>query len=112
MYIALMQRGGYLGLDRKVEVQDGGLTITENGAVKPTQGLDPAQRAQLEDLAAKAVRASGQLEPRTGTAPSDSMDTELEIEIDGTRTKLALGSGDQAPGDLWQLIGEISKLST
>jgi hypothetical protein len=112
MYIALTQRGGFLGRDRNVEVQDDDLTVSENGAVQQSRRLDGAERMQLEDLAAKALPVTGHIVRRTGTTPSDSMDTELEIEVEGTRTKVTIASGDQAPDEVWKLIGELGRLSS
>jgi hypothetical protein len=111
MYVALRQRGGFLGLDRKIEVEDGTVSVTENGLKTKVQDLDASKTSQITELATAVLEKSSEIAPRSGSLASDSMETAIEIAAGSKRKVLSVNSGDRAPGELWELVGELSAAS-
>jgi len=110
MRIEIHQRGGVLGLDRVYLVVDGTIEVIDKGRSRGAQHLDPDAAERIGALAASAAEA----EPARGDGPpvSDSMETDIAIEA-GTATscRLVVRSGDDAPDEVWALIGEIGRAS-
>jgi hypothetical protein len=105
MRIELHQRGGVLGLDRRVLVDGGTIEVIDRGRGRGARKLEPGEAERIGALADSAAAA----EP--GRAParpvSDEMTTELAI---GDR-RLSLRSGDGSPPVLWELIAELGRLA-
>ena len=111
MKISLRQQGGLLGLDREVEVDGDVVKIIDKGDVRYAPRLDPAQREQVERLAARVAEVSDKVIPLGGDLPSDAMATDIAIEDGGRRSRLAVTSGDSAPDEVWELIGVLGAVS-
>ena len=105
MRIELHQRGGVLGLDRRVLVDGATIEVIERGRSRGAPRLEPGEAERIGALADSAAAA----EPARAPAPpvSDELTTELAI---GDR-RLSVRSGDGSPAAVWALIGELGRLS-
>ena len=110
MEISVRQRGGVFGLDRQVEVKDGVLTVSERG-VRRALNLPPHSAERLNHLAASVLSTSAALRSDPAGPASDEMITEVDISHAGSRRSLALRSGDDAPLEVWDLIGAVGEAS-
>ncbi len=110
MEIEVHQRGGVLGLDRRYLVKDGTIEVIDKGRSRGSKDLDPAQAAKIDELAQHAADSES---PRAASLlPSDGMQTEIAILGDtGSKRVLEVGTGDNAPAVVWDLIGEVSRAS-
>jgi hypothetical protein len=108
MEIEVHQRGGLLGLDRRYLVKDGQVEVFDKGGTRRSRSLDPKQADRIDQLAKSASAA--EVEP-TDSLASDSMETKVDIRHDDGSSSLKLRSGDAAPREVWDLIGEVSKAS-
>jgi hypothetical protein len=106
MEIEVRQRGGLLGLDRQYLVKDGAIEVIEKGEPQGSQSLDPQQAARIDELARSAHGARVQ---GADELASDDMETTVAIHRDEDSSSLKLHSGDVAPREVWDLIGEISR---
>ena len=105
MRIELHQRGGLLGLDRRVLVDGATIEVIERGRSRGARGLEPGDAERIGALAESAAAAE---QARAPARPvSDEMTTELAI---GDR-RLSVRSGDGSPAAVWALIGELGRLS-
>jgi hypothetical protein len=105
MRIEVHQRGGVLGLDRRVIVTDGRIEVIDRGRSRGARELDPAEAERLGALAESAAGAgAGDLHP----GPI-SDDMRAELEIDGVH--LSVRTGDGSPSEVWALIAELSRAS-
>ena len=105
MRIEVHQRGGVLGLDRRVLVCDDTIEVIDRGR---SRGARPLDRTEAERLSALAESAAG---ARTGDREPGpiSDDMRMEIEIDGLR--LSVRTGDGSPAEVWALIAELGRAS-
>jgi hypothetical protein len=108
MEIEVHQRGGVLGMDRRYLVRDGTLEVVDNGESHGARNLAPEAAAKIEQLAASA--ASARIAP-SDELVSDDMETSIRIHGDGAGSNLTLHSGSDAPSEVWDLIGEVSRAS-
>lgn len=111
MEISIQQRGGVLGLDRTVEVKEGVVTVTEHGVRKDRRRLTPTLAQRLKELAARVLREGTEVHVYTGVPVSDQLRTRIEILDQGERRTLDLKSGDEAPDEVWELLGTVSEAS-
>jgi hypothetical protein len=109
MEIEVHQRGGILGMDRRYVVKGGRIEVIDKGRSRGSRALDPKQRARIDELASCAAHA--RVRAVDEVPVSDSMETNVAIRSDGGSHKLNLRSGDQAPAEVWDLIGEVSRAS-
>ena len=112
MYVAVRQRGGFLGLDRTVEIDEGKVLVTENGVARPAAALDESQRARIEELVGGVIKSTDAVVTFHGSTPSDSMDTRIEVDDGSRRRTVQLRSGDQAPTEVWELLGAVGRVSS
>jgi hypothetical protein len=106
MEIEVRQRGGVLGLDRRFLVKDGMIEVTDRGRSQAARPLAPDQAARIVDLADSAYGAEIN---RGDELVSDDLETTVAIVRDGDSSSLQLHSGDEAPPEVWDLIGEVSR---
>ena len=110
MRIEVHQRGGVLGLDRRVLVCDGTIEVIDKGRSRGAQDLDPDAAERIGALAASAAEA--ETAPVDGPPVSDGMETDIAIEADTEAScRLVVRTGDDAPDEVWALIGEIGRAS-
>jgi hypothetical protein len=103
MRIEVHQRGGVLGLDRRVLVCDGTIEVIDKGRSRGARALDPAEQQRLGALAASAAGAQpGREDPGP---VSDAM--WIEIAIDDRR--LTVSTGDGSPAELLELLAELGR---
>lgn len=105
MRIEVHQRGGVLGLDRRVLVCDGTIEVIDKGRSRGARPLEPAEAERLGALAESAAGAgAGHERP---TAISDDM--RADILIDSLR--LTVRTGDGSPPEVWELLAELGRAS-
>ena len=95
-------------MDRRYLIKDKTIEVIDKGESRGTRSLDPSQAARIDELAASA--ASADVKP-TEPLPSDRMETQIDIRGDADTKRLQVGSGDDAPPAVWELIGEVSRAS-
>ena len=104
MDITLRQRGGFLGLDRTINVSHGVLRLVDGGVTRGKRRLPARERQQLYQLAAGLmnVHVSGaeSLDPI-----SNSMETVIEIHDQRRRNFITVRSGDSVPHEVWEFVG-------
>jgi hypothetical protein len=108
----LAQRGGFLGLDRRVEADGNTLRVSNQGRPTGESPLDDETAARLATLAASA-RSALQASPPTPPPglPSDDLTTRLEVD-DGTGPfTVELHTGDQLPPEVVSLIAAVEDVS-
>ena len=109
MEIEVHQRGGVLGMDRRYVVKDGTIEVIDKGRSRGLTELDPEQAARIDELATSA--ASARTTPKE-LAVSDGMETKVDIRGEAEGHSLMLHTGDGAPSEVWDLIGEVSRASS
>jgi hypothetical protein len=107
--IHVHERGGVLGIDRRVDVKDGTLTVVVNGVPRARRRLEPAVQARLRELVAR-LPSRLQVNRYTGPRISDSMETTVYISDRGRDQQLEIKSGDDAP-ELWEFLGAVTEIS-
>ena len=105
MRIEVHQRGGVLGLDRRVVVRDGTIEVIDKGRSRGVRALDPAEEARLGALAESAAGAGA----GHGQPGPISDDMRAEIRIDDLR--LSVRTGDGSPAQVWELLAELGRAS-
>jgi hypothetical protein len=109
MRIEVHQRGGILGLDRRVVVADGTIEVIDKGRSRGARPLDPEEAERLDALAAGAAEAgAGEIDPGP---VSDGMLAEIAIESRAGVYQLSVRTGDGSPAEVWALIGELGRAS-
>ena len=108
MEIEVHQRGGLLGMDRRYLVKDGTIEVIDGGQSRGAKALDPSQAARIHELATSAEKAR----VKSGNLPiSDDLETKVDIRRERRSRTLRLRSGDEAPPEVYDLIGEVSRAS-
>jgi hypothetical protein len=108
--IHVHEKGGVLGIDRQVDVKDGVLKVVVNGVERARQRLEPDTEERLRQLAERlpnGCRIGRYDGPRIG----DSMETTIKIAQNGRSQQLRVQSGDDAPEQVWDLLGAVSEIS-
>lgn len=97
-------------MDRRYLVKNGRIEVIDRGRSRGTKDLDASQLARLDELASSAA-VTDHAKPASGLV-SDGIETNIAIRPDsgGDRT-LQLRTGDDAPAEVWDLIGEVSRFS-
>jgi hypothetical protein len=108
MEIEVHQRGGVLGLDRRYLVKDGTIEVIDKGRSRGSRELGPEQAAKIDELASSAAGAPVQ---SADLPSSDTMETAVAIRRDEASHEIKLRTGDNAPPEVWELIGEVSRAS-
>lgn len=109
--VSLRQKGGVLGLDREVRFDGTHVQVTEKGAPRRVHPLGKKEVARVRKLATRVVRVSDQAVQHGGELASDGLATRIAI-VDGPRQKsLTVRSGDTAPDEVWELIGELDRFT-
>ena len=105
MRIEVHQRGGVLGLDRRVLVCDGTIEVIDKGRSRGARPLEPAEAERLGALAESAAGAgAGHLQP----GPiSDDMRADIQIDT----LRLTVRTGDGSPPEVWELLAELGRAS-
>lgn len=93
-------------MDRRYLVKDRTIEVIDNGRSGGAKGLDAKQAARIDELAASV--AGARVEAADSLA-SDDMETKLDIRRDDGSSSLQLRTGDSAPPEVWDLIGEVSR---
>lgn len=97
-------------MDRRYVVKDRTIEVINQGRSHGSKDLDPTQAARIDELAAHAAEAKPS--PSTDLPISDGMETNIAILADtGSKNRLQLRTGDDAPAEVWSLIGEVSRAS-
>jgi hypothetical protein len=110
MEIEVHQRGGVLGMDRRYLVRDGTIEVIDKGQSRGATELEPGQAARIDELAAAAAGAEA-MRAEDGFV-SDDLETAIVVKGDDRReSTLNLRSGDDAPPEVWELVGEVSRAS-
>ena len=105
MRIEVHQRGGVLGLDRRVLVCDGTIEVIDKGRSRGARPLDPAEAERLGALAESAAGAgAGREQPGP---VSDDMRAEIQIDT----LRLSVRTGDGSPSEVWELLAELGRAS-
>ena len=110
MEIHVHEKGGVFGLDRRVEVKDGTLTVVVNGVRRVHRELEPAMQARLRELVGRLPRRVP-VSRYSGPRISDSLETTIHITDDGRDQRLRVKSGDDAPDQLWEFLGAVTEIS-
>ena len=105
MRIELHQRGGVLGLDRRVLVDGATIEVIDRGRSRGARGLEPGEAERIGALAESAAAAE------QAGAPAQPVSDELTTELAIGERRLSLRSGDGSPAAVWALIGELGRLS-
>ena len=105
MRIEVHQRGGVLGLDRRVLVCDGTIEVIDKGRSRGARPLEPAEAERLGALAESAAGAgAGHEQP---TQISDDMRADIQIDT----LRLTVRTGDGSPPEVWELLAELGRAS-
>lgn len=111
MEVSVRQHGGVFGIDRRVDVKEGVVEVVENGVHRKTRRLTVAERARLDDVAVRVVKSKVDVSPLAGGPPPDTMHTSIELKDSAGGRSLQLSSGDEAPDEVWELLGAVEKVS-
>jgi hypothetical protein len=108
--VSVTRQGGFLDIDRRVEVEEDQASITETGLtnVVSVDGVTARRVAELATIVARLAaedRPSGAGEARA----YDEMLTEIEIEDAGSVRRLAVVSGADVPAEVWELISAVDR---
>lgn len=95
-------------MDRRYIVKDRTIEVIDKGRSCRSKGLDPEQAARIEEL---ATSVAGARVETVDSLASDEMETKVAIRRDDASRSLQLHTGDSAPAEVWDLIGEISRAS-
>lgn len=109
MKVNVRQKGGFLGVDQELEIEDGKASVMEDGKVKRVSQLDDIVRQRIEGL---AERVSGEsvVHRKSEYPPSDAMETDVSIVNGPTQTKFRLISGDDASEDVYEFLAITGRL--
>jgi hypothetical protein len=108
--IRVHEKGGVLGVDRRVEVKDGTLTVVVNGVPRARRKLDPVVEERLLELVARLPKRVI-ISPYSGSRIADTLETTIHITDDGREQRLRVQSGDDAPDQLWEFLGALTEIS-
>ena len=109
MKLSVTQKGGFLGIDQRIEIEDGTLTLTEFGKVTKRLSVAKERQKRLEDVARDFAKC-GSAPPAPDGPASDSMETEICIVDGATEHASSFVSGQSMPGEAEELLaltGEI-----
>jgi hypothetical protein len=107
--VCVHTRGGVLGLDRVVRVEDGAATVSESGEARDV-ALDRDQADRLHRLAGRLAQA---LEVPVGHPPEllDGGWSDIDIVDADARVSLRVPTGADAPDEVWELLQEVEAIA-
>jgi hypothetical protein len=105
MEISVRQVGGLMGASLEVTIYDGHLKVLTDGVVRGSKSVDSTVRSRIHGLASLLVKTPPKVVRYKGPTISDSMETRIEIRDGGRHTTVKVASGDEAPDEVWDLIG-------
>ena len=115
MKVSVTRQGGFLDVDQRVEIDDGGISVTERGVVREVTPADPNQMQRISELA-KAVAELPDTQEPAATADDavtyDEMMTEIEIDDGDGVKRLSVPSGADAPQAIWDLIRAVDEYAS
>jgi hypothetical protein len=103
--VSVRTRGGLIGVDRQVQIDDARVTLIEGGRRQEGR-LDKSRADRLADLAGRVA----QLPPKSvGPAPEavDAGHTEIEIADADLKYHIELPAGVDAPEEIWDLLDAV-----
>jgi hypothetical protein len=104
-------KGGVLGLDRVVRIDDTNVTVVEDGS-KTRQARIPREDAQrLADIATRAARVAESRYRSSDPDAADASVTVIEIRDGGVQRHVHLSSGVPAPDEIWDLLDAVEQAS-
>lgn len=107
MRIEVHQRGGVLGLDRRVLVCDGTIEVIDKGRSRGARPLEPAEAERLGALAESAAGAGAGAGHAQPSPISDDMRADIQIDT----LRLTVRTGDGSPPEVWELLAELGRAS-
>lgn len=111
MDIVVRQSGGVLGVEKKIELRGGALTVTDSGASR-REPLQPAKRASLQAQAEVLLDQVPHIKRRKGSPVSDVLETEVLIDDGaGNSRRIHYQSGDSVPSDFRQFVSSVVELA-
>lgn len=123
LQISVRQSGGLFGGERSLAVGADGLHVTEDGVAVTQRKLTREERARVRDVARRLMAHEpappappdfpGDSEAETAAQfpPSDAMLTEVEIDDASGAHRYRVQSGDDAPQELWELVGTLGEVA-
>lgn len=99
------------GGERQVDVQTSGLQVTEDGVPVTARTLTAGERTKVSELAKRLISRADSLELGADNYASDPVLTEVAIEDADQRRTYRVQSGDDAPDELWELVGTLSDVA-
>lgn len=107
--VKLEQQGGFLGLDRAIEVADGSVKVTEDGNVRQISPLADVLGQQLSKLTERALKVTHTPVSAHRLFPSDGMTNRITIRDGLHQANFEVVSGDETPDEVWDLIEFVSR---
>jgi hypothetical protein len=111
MKISLHQKGGLFGGDRSVDLSEDDLRVTEGGRPVTERTLTPGERAKVGEVAKRLYSKTPSQAESGLMGASDSMLTEVEIDEEDELRTYRVRSGDDAPDELWELVGTLTEVA-
>lgn len=108
-HVKLEQQGGFLGLDRAIEVADGSVKVTESGKVRQISPLSGVLDQQLSALTERALEVIRVPSDNARPFPSDGMTNRIAIGNGSHQASFEVVSGDETPDEVWDLIEFVSR---
>jgi hypothetical protein len=109
--ISLKQKGGVFGGDRQVDLAGAEIEVKEGGQSVAKRRLSDGEAQRLDDVAQRLIASSPPQEASAGFGHSDSILTEVNIGDASDQRTYRVRSGDDAPAELWELVGAISEMA-
>jgi hypothetical protein len=111
MKISFRQQGGLFGGEQHVDVTEREIKVTKRGVPVTERTLSAGESSKVGEVAKRLISKSPSQEASGLDGASDSMLTEIEIgDADQQRT-YRVRSGDDAPDELWELIGTLGEVA-
>lgn len=111
MKISLRQKGGLFGGERNVDLTEDDLRVTERGVAVTERTLSAVESAKVGEVAKRLISKSPSQDAGDLQGASDSMLTEIEIGDSGEQRTYRVRSGDDAPDELWELVGTLKEVA-
>ena len=109
--ISLRQKGGVFGGDRQVDLAGSELEVKERGESVTKRTLSDGEAQRLDDIAQRLISKGPPQDASDGFGYSDSILTEVDIGDATEQRTYRVRSGDNAPDELWELVGTISEIA-
>ena len=96
-------------VDRKVEVDESSLVVTEDGVPVATSAVEQEAHERVFDLAKQVAERATEIVPADYEV-ADGGTTAIEIEDDGEHRTIEFRSGDETPDVIWDLLDAIEEI--